>query len=83
MALAALIWGVFTFSAGNELPPALKILAAYVSWGMMIYLLMGFFFARRPSSFVALMGGIAALGAELGHFDMTSLASLFADMPLF
>jgi len=83
MALAALLWGAFTLSASAELPPVAKLLAGYVSWGMMIYLLMGFFFARRPSGSVAFLGAIAALGAELGHFDPTTLASLFANVPFF
>ncbi len=83
MVLAAVLWGVFALSASAELSPGLKILLAYISWGMMIYLLMGFFFARRPSGSVAFLGAIAALGAELGHFDPTTLASLFANVPFF
>lgn len=83
MALTALLWGTFTLSASAQLPPVDKMLAGYVSWGMMIYLLMGFFFTRRPSGSIALLGGVAALGAELGHFDLISLAALFANMPFF
>ncbi|MCF6198098.1 MAG: hypothetical protein L3J67_01655 [Hyphomicrobiaceae bacterium] len=83
MVLAAMLWGAFTLSASTELGPVEKLLVGYVSWGMMIYLLMGFFFARRPSRSIALLGGVAALGAELGHFDPTTLASLFANVPFF
>ena len=45
--MAALLWGAFTISAASEYPPAARMFAAYISWGMMIYLLMGFFFARK------------------------------------
>ena len=81
--MAGLLWGAFTLSATSHYPPAIKMFAAYVSWGMMIYLLMGFFFARKPPRTIALLGGIAALGAELGHFDLTSMAISSADMPIF
>jgi len=81
--MAALLWGTFTISAASAYPPAVRMFAAYVSWGMMIYLLMGFFFARKPSRTIALFGGVAALGAELGKFDLTSLAISSADMPIF
>ncbi len=81
--MAALLWGAFTISAMSHYPPAVKMFAAYISWGMMIYLLMGFFFARKPSGNIALLGGVAALGAELGKFDLTSLAISSTDMPVF
>jgi len=81
--MAALLWGAFAISATGHYPPAIKMFAAYVSWGMMIYLLMGFFFARKPSRTIALFGGLAALGAELGRFDLTSLALSGNDMPFF
>ena len=81
--MAALLWGAFTISAASQYPPAARMFAAYVSWGMMIYLLMGFFFARKPSSTIALLGGIAALGAELGRFDLTSMVISSSDMPVF
>ncbi len=83
MALAAMLWAAFTLSASVELSPVMKLLTGYVSWGLMIYLLMGFFFARRPSGSVAFLGVIAALGAELGHFDLASLASFFNEAPYF
>ncbi len=83
LAMAALLWGAFTISAASQYPPAARMFAAYVSWGMMIYLLMGFFFAKKPSRTIALLGGVAALGAELGKFDLTSLANSSADMPVF
>ena len=81
--MAGLIWIAFALSASSELAPPIKMFAAYVSWGMMIYLLMGFFFARKPSRTVALLGGIAALGAELGRFDLTAMTSTAGDMPVF
>jgi len=80
--LAALIWVAFTLSATSQLSPFAKMFAAYISWGMMIYLLMGFFFASKPSRSIALLGGIAALGAELGRFDLTSMTNTAAHMPL-
>ena len=81
--LAALIQIAFSLSLSSEIPPPAKMFAAYVSWGMMIYLLMGFFFARKPSGTIALLGGVAALGAELGRFDLTSMATTAGDMPIF
>lgn len=81
--LAALIWAAFTLSATSQLPPFAKMFAAYISWGMMIYLLMGFFFANKPSGTIALLGGIAAFGAELGRFDLTSMADTASHMPLY
>ena len=50
---------------------------------MMIYLLMGFFFARKPSGTIAFLGAIAALGAELGRFDLTSMTRTAVNMPEF
>ena len=45
--MAALLWGAFTLSATSHYPPAIKMFAAYVSWGMMIYLLMGVLFRAQ------------------------------------
>ena len=81
--MAALLWSAFALSAVSTLPPVFKMFAAYVSWGIMIYLLMGFFFARKPSGTIAVLGGVGALGAELGRFDLTSLVASSSEMPVF
>jgi hypothetical protein len=83
MLMMALVWGTFTLAATRELLPVEKMFAAYISWGLMIYLLMGFFFARKPSRTIALFGIIAALGAELGRFDIPTMTSTLSQMPEF
>ena len=83
LSIAALIWISFTLSASAQIMPVVKMIAAYISWGLMIYLLMGFFFTYKPSGMIAILGGIAALGAELGRFDLTSLVFTSAEMPVF
>jgi len=75
MALALLVWLVLALSGDGGWRPVPKMLLAYISWGLMIYLLMGFFFVRRPSRSIALLGAVAALGAGLGSLDLTSFGA--------
>ncbi len=81
--MAGLLWLSFHLSLSGDLPPAGKMFTAYISWGVMIYLLMGFFFAARPSKSVALLGAVASIGAVLGNLDPASFASMGGEMPVF